>query len=71
MAVDEHAQQKGVGTCILAGLETAMRERGATSFVTESRESAVRFYQKHGYHVVRKSHLLFGKIQHFFMRKET
>lgn len=71
MAVDEKHQKKGVGVMILQELERQMKERGATSFVTDARVSAAPFYEKHGYHLVRKGHVLFSTIKHYRMRKDS
>jgi ribosomal protein S18 acetylase RimI-like enzyme len=34
-----------------------------------AREIAIGFYQKLGYQMIEKSHLLFGEIQHYLMEK--
>jgi hypothetical protein len=36
----------------------------------QAREKAIPFYERLGYKVVEKTHLLFGEIQHYKMRKE-
>ena len=48
--------------------ELAIR-KGCTETVLHAREIALPFYQKLGYHVTEKSHLLFNEIQHYLMHK--
>ncbi|MFH0862115.1 MAG: GNAT family N-acetyltransferase [Candidatus Altiarchaeota archaeon] len=69
MAVDESQRGRGVGSMILFELEKRLAERGAGHIVLDARESAVGFYEKHGYSIVGESHTLFGAIPHKRMRK--
>lgn len=41
----------------------------ARYIVLNARENAIKFYEKNGYHIIEKSYLLFGKIQHYKMIK--
>jgi len=69
MAVSPDYQRHGIGAAILNALEeTAMQWRMQT-ILLNSRESAVGFYQRQGYQVIVPSHLLYGEIQHYEMRK--
>jgi hypothetical protein len=43
---------------------------GAVEIILHAREQALGFYQKLGYALVEPSHLLFGEIQHFLMKKK-
>jgi len=70
MAIEDGFQGKGVGTIVLKELETKIKERGAKLITLNARETAVNFYKKHGYRVVKKSHTLFGSIPHYKMEKE-
>jgi ribosomal protein S18 acetylase RimI-like enzyme len=70
MAVAPAAAGQGLGQRVVAYLEAQARVGGITEIVLHSREAAVGFYEKLGYVVVEPSHLLFGEIQHFLMRKE-
>ncbi|SHL25183.1 GNAT family N-acetyltransferase [Hymenobacter psychrotolerans] len=70
MAVAPAAQGQGVGRRILAFLETAARRQRLRELVLHAREEAVPFYERLGYTVVAPSHLLFGVIPHFLMRKQ-
>ena len=69
MAVEASYQRHGIGSRILEQLEQAAMEAGCTSIVVDARETALPFYQRHGYQQVSRSHLLFGSIQHFRMNK--
>ena len=70
MAVDQHHQGKGIGTRILLELEKRLCQRRARYITLNARQSAVGFYEKYGYRVVKKAHTLFGVIPHFMMRKD-
>ena len=70
MAVAPAAAGRGLGQRVVAYLEGQARATGISEIVLHSREAAVGFYQKLGYAVVEPSHLLFGEIQHFLMRKQ-
>ena len=70
MAVAPEATGQGLGQRVVAYLETQARAAGIREIVLHAREAAVGFYEKLGYVVVAPSHLLFGEIQHFLMRKE-
>ncbi|MBF9221924.1 GNAT family N-acetyltransferase [Hymenobacter ruricola] len=70
MAVAPEAAGAGLGRQVVAYLEAQARAAGLVEVVLHSRESAVGFYEKLGYAVVEPSHLLFGVIPHFLMRKQ-
>lgn len=70
MAVHQAWQGQGVGRRVLEFLEAAALQQGLRELVLQAREPAVPFYQRLGYTVVAPSHVLFGSIQHFLMRKE-
>ena len=69
MAVEPAHEGRGIGTQIVAALEAIAAENERRMIVLDARESAVGFYQKQGYAVTAKSHLLFGSIQHYRMEK--
>ena len=69
MAVAPQMAGQGLGQRVVAYLEARARAGGLREIVLHSREAAVGFYEKLGYAVVEPSHLLFGKIHHFLMRK--
>jgi len=69
MAVTPNSQRQGLGRKVLAYLEEKARHAGLSSISLHAREGAVPFYESLGYAVVEPSHLLFGQIPHFLMRK--
>ncbi|MBD2724625.1 GNAT family N-acetyltransferase [Hymenobacter armeniacus] len=70
MAVAPAAAGTGLGSRVVAYLESQARAAGLREIMLHSRDSAVGFYEKHGYAVVEPSHTLFGVIPHFLMRKQ-
>ena len=69
MAVDPKVQKIGLGKKMIFELEKIAKDNHYTKIILESRETAVEFYEKCGYRVVKKSYLLFGEIQHYLMQK--
>jgi ribosomal protein S18 acetylase RimI-like enzyme len=69
MAVAPEAAGQGLGQQVVAYLEAQARAASLSEIVLHSRETAVGFYQKLGYAVLEPSHLLFGVIPHFLMRR--
>ncbi|GAB3304046.1 GNAT family N-acetyltransferase [Hymenobacter tenuis] len=69
MAVHPSWQGRGLGRAVLLHLEAAARTQGMQEIVLHARAEAVQFYQRLGYEVVAPSHLLFGTIPHFLMRR--
>ena len=69
MAVDPTQRSHGVGKAILRELEVSAIQTGIQEIRLNSRQDAVRFYQKNGYQVLRPSYTLFGAIPHFEMWK--
>jgi len=70
MAVEEKLQGKGIGTLILNELERKIIEKGAEYIVLNARDNAIKFYEKHGYKIVKEAHVLFDAIQHYQMVKK-
>lgn len=69
MAVDEHQQGKGIGKKLMLHMEEIAKERGSNEIILHAREIAVPFYEKLGFVINEKSHLLFNEIQHYLMSK--
>lgn len=69
MAVSPEYENLGIGTSILAALEEKAQQEHCKTIVLHARENAVGFYQKKGYELLEKSHLLFDSIQHYRMKK--
>ena len=70
MAVDSSYQKIGVGSLILSHLIDAAISDKQDCIILHSREHAIDFYKKNNFKIVKKSHLLYGKIQHFLMKRE-
>ena len=70
MAVEEKLQGKGIGTLILNELERKIIEKGAEYIVLNARDNAIKFYEKHGYKIVKEAHVLFDAIWHYKMTKK-
>ena len=70
MAVLDEFQGQGLGSQILSELEDVARENGNKWIILSARGNAIQFYKNNGYEIVRKTHLLFGEIQHWLMQKE-
>lgn len=70
MAVEEDQRGKGIGALILSELEKKTKERGAKYIILNARDTAVKFYERYGYKILKQAHTLFGSIPHFEMRKE-
>lgn len=69
MAVRADQQGKGLGKMIVAYIEERAKEKGMKRIILHARENAVDFYKSCNYIVKEKSHLLWGKIQHWLMEK--
>ena len=68
-AVDSSYRRKGIGTYLMADLEGIASTKKCTTMVLNARESAIDFYKNLGYKITKKTNLLFGKIQHYEMKK--
>lgn len=69
MAVENEWQGRGIGKLILNYLEGKIKERNVEYIVLNARDTAVKFYEKHGYKIVKEAHTLFGAIPHYKMIK--
>ncbi len=69
MAVSESYQGQGLGRRVIASLEAIAIERGAQVINLNAREAAQNFYSVLGYSLIEKTHLLYGKVQHYLMTK--
>ena len=70
MAVEPNVQSKGIGAGLMRRMEAEAWDSGAIVIILHARENALGFYEKLGYVSVEPSHLLFGEIQHFLMKKK-
>ena len=70
MAIEQKFQKRGCGSLLLKELETIALTKEVKHIFLHSRESAVDFYLKNKYNKIKKSHILLGQIQHWYMEKE-
>ena len=70
MAVAEDFQGQGLGNQIISTLEDIAREKNIRRMILQARGNAVQFYKNNGYEIIKKTHLLFGEIQHWLMSKD-
>ena len=70
MAVADDLQGKGLGSQIISALEDVAQGKDIQRIILSARENALQFYKNNGYEIVKKTHLLFGEIQHWLMEKE-
>jgi len=69
MAIATGRQRRGYGSALLAALEARALQLGAARIVLDARETALRFYRKHGYTATGAGHVLFNRIAHVRMCK--
>ena len=69
MAVKKEYQKQGFGKMLILDIEEIAKNNGVKEITLQSREVAIQFYKSLGYKIEKKTHLLFGNIQHFLMRK--
>ena len=70
MAVSDDFQGQGLGSQIISALEDVARRNGNIWMILSARGNALQFYKNNGYEIMEKTHILFGEIQHWLMRKE-
>ena len=70
MGVREKFRRKGIGKILLDYYEERIIAEGGGEMVLHARESAIPFYQRCGYAIEEKSHLMWGEIQHYKMKKK-
>lgn len=70
MAVEPEWQKNGIGSIIMTELEKIAVQLGAKYVVLNARDTAIPFYEKHGYRLIEKTITLFGTIPHHIMRKD-
>ena len=69
LAIKKEWQHHQLGDILLSHAEELCVQHQATFLFLQARDNAVPLYLRNGYQVIEKTHLLFGKIQHFSMRK--
>jgi predicted GNAT family N-acyltransferase len=68
-AVNKDYRRNGVGSCLMKDLENIAMNNNQKIMLLNSRENAIDFYKSLGYKIIKKTNLLFGKIQHYEMKK--
>jgi len=69
-AVHKDYRKKGLGKHLMKDLEEIAIEKNSAYIILNAREGAVNFYKKLGYKILKKTFLLYGKIQHYEMKKK-
>ena len=69
MATDSKYRGFGIGSLILSKLIDIAILNKQKKVILHSRENAIEFYKKNDFILIKKSHLLFNKIQHYLMEK--
>lgn len=69
MAIKSENQRNGIGSRILALLETQARKWSCQEIVLNARATCLAFYENHNYRIVADAPHLFGKIAHKRMIK--
>lgn len=70
MAVSTGLQKRGIGRLLMEEMESVTWDMGGQSILLHARENALGFYHSLGYELQSTSHLLFGEIQHYLMKKK-
>jgi GNAT superfamily N-acetyltransferase len=69
MAVETGMRKLGVGSALLIELEKLARFARIPTVTLNARDTAIPFYLKHGYRLMRPSELLFNSIAQWEMKK--
>ncbi len=69
MAVENCCQGNGIGSLVITELEKRVFSLGIRTIVIDSRDTAVKFYAKHGYKTISEPQILFDNIPHVRMIK--
>ena len=68
MAVNEDYRGHDLGKKILSKLMQYAKDNDKKYIILHARENAVKFYKNNGFELIKKTHLLFGEIQHYLMK---
>ena len=68
MAVDPNFRGHRFGSKILLNLIENAKSNDRKYIILHARKNAVDFYKNNGFELIKKTHLLFGKIQHYLMK---
>jgi predicted GNAT family N-acyltransferase len=70
VCVEQHLQGRGLGKLIMKAMELEAIKVNKAYIILHARDYAIKFYESLGYSVIEQSHLLFGTLQHFKMKKK-
>lgn len=70
MATDPKFERRGVARIVLQYLEQKVKDHKVEKIQLNARASALQFYEKQGYKLIKKMHLLYDEIQHYLMEKD-
>ena len=68
-AVDKDYRKDGIGTYLMEYFEEISFSEKKEHIILNARENSLPFYEKLGYNIIEKTNLLYGKIQHYKMKK--
>ena len=68
MAVDPSSRGYHIGSKILLKLIEKAKDSNRKCVILHARDNAVNFYKNNDFQLIEKTHLLFGKIQHYLMK---
>jgi N-acetylglutamate synthase-like GNAT family acetyltransferase len=68
MAVEPNSRGYRIGSKILLKLIENAKGNNRKYVILHARDNALNFYKNNGFELIEKTHLLFGKIQHYLMK---
>ena len=68
-AIHKDYRRIGLGRYLMSDLEKIAINKKTNHIVLNARENSIFFYKNLGYQIVKKTNLLYGKIQHYKMKK--
>ncbi len=68
MAVEPNFRGYRIGSKILLKLIENAKDNHRKYVILHARDNALNFYKNNGFELIEKTHLLFGKIQHYLMK---
>ena len=69
-AIHKNYRREGLGSYLMKDLEQIAVKNKSNYITLNARDNAINFYKKLGYKVLKKTFLLYKKIQHYEMRKK-
>ena len=69
-AIHKDYRKIGVGTYLMKDLEKIAINKKSKYIILNARENVLNFYKNLDYKILKKTNLLYGKIQHYEMKKK-